>query len=471
MTENTNYPKQRHPLSDPRIVRLRDAVRAMKGGDFFQVPAEDGDDDLADLSRELQGLGGILQSRTEELRTLLKMTERINSGFLLDEVLQYVYDEFRKVIPYDRIGFAFIEEDGRTVRSYWSRSDSTQTLWLNKGYTAPLEGSSLEEIVFSGRPRILNDLEHYSREHPDSESTALILKEGIRSSLTCPLVALGKPIGFVFFSSRQPHAYRDLHSDIFQQLAGQLSIITEKSRTYQHVLELNDIKNTFLGIAAHDLRSPLTVIKGNLDLLRDRLLGDISPVQDEAVQRMSLYCESMLSLINDLLSVSVIEAGKLELRFQNVELGPYMTQIYDFNSMLAKTKNISLRLDMDHHLPHMRIDPDRMTQAVNNLIGNAIKFSHPGGAVVLNIKSAENRVWISVTDQGPGIPAPEISRLFHFFEKTSVRPAHGEPGTGLGLAIVRKLVEAHGGEVEVRSQEGAGSTFSIILPVRPDCAG
>ena len=471
MAENSNNPKPSRAISDPRVTRLLSAVRAMKAGDFSRISNVEGDDDLADLTRELQDLGEVLRSRAGELQTLLKMTERINSGFHLDEVLQYVYDEFRKVIPYDRIGFAFIEGEGRTVRAYWGRSDALPELWLKKGYTAPLAGSSLEEIVFSGRPRILNDLEQYAREHPESESTALILKEGIRSSLTCPLIAAGKPVGFIFFSSRQPNAYRDAHIDIFQQLAGQVAIITEKSRMYQRVLELNEIKNRFLGIAAHDLRSPLTVIKGNLDLLKDGLLGDISAAQDEAVRRMSLYCEAMLSLINDLLSVSTIEAGKLQLRIRDVAPGPFMSQIYDFNRMLAKTKDINLCLNMDDHLPLIQIDPDRMTQAVNNLISNAIKFSHPGGTVILNVKPAENRIQISVTDQGPGIPAPEISRLFHFFEKTSVRPTRGEQSTGLGLAIVRKLVEAHGGEVTVLSEEGTGSTFSILLPLRPDLSG
>ncbi|MFA5260227.1 MAG: GAF domain-containing sensor histidine kinase [Candidatus Omnitrophota bacterium] len=465
MTKNIDNPGPSHAMPDPRVARLLHAVRAMKAGDFSQISAEEGEDDLAALSRELKDLGETLRSRTGELRTLLKMTERINSGFRLVETFQYVYDEFRKVIPYDRIGVSFIEEDGETVRCYWGRADTREALCLKKGYSAPLKGSSLEEIIFSGQPRILNDLEQYYREHPKSESTELILKEGVRSSLTCPLIAAGKPIGFIFFSSRQPYAYRDQHIEVFQRLAGQLSLITEKSRMYQQVLELNDTKNKFLGIAAHDLRSPLTVIKGNLDLLKDRVLGDINPAQDESLQQMNFSCKSMLSLINDFLSVSVIEAGKLELRFKDTDPALFMTEIYDFNSMLAKAKNINLRLDMDPRLPFLRVDPDRLAQAVNNLISNAIKFSPPGGTVVLSVGYLGKRIQISVADQGPGIPASEMSRLFRFFEKTSVRPMHGEPSTGLGLAIVRKLVEAHGGEVTVSSQEGQGSTFSILLPL------
>jgi len=337
-------------------------------------------------------------------------------------------------------------------------------LYLKEGYTAPIAGSSLERIILSGRPRILNDLEQYAREHPDSESTQLILKEGVRSSLTCPLMAAGKPIGFIFFSSCQPCAYSNQHIEIFQQLAGQVALITEKSRMYQQVLELNETKNRFLGIAAHDLRTPLTVIKGNLDLLRERILGDTTAAQDQALRQMNLSCQSMLTLINDFLSVSVIEAGKLELRLQDTDPAVFVADLCDFNRFLAQTKNISLHLDMDNQLPHFQIDPERLAQAVNNLISNAVKFSPPGGTIVLSVKLSGEKIQISVTDQGPGIPASETSRLFHFFEKTSVRPRHGESSTGLGLAIVRKLVEAHGGEVSVVSQEGKGATFSILLP-------
>ncbi|HPN57390.1 MAG TPA: hypothetical protein PLD92_11140, partial [Candidatus Omnitrophota bacterium] len=118
MTKNINNPEPLPAKPDPRVARLLHAVRAMKAGDFSQISAEEGEDDLAALSRELKDLGETLRSRTGELRTLLKMTERINSGFRLVETLQYVYDEFRKVIPYDRIGVSFLEEDGETVRCY-----------------------------------------------------------------------------------------------------------------------------------------------------------------------------------------------------------------------------------------------------------------------------------------------------------------------------------------------------------------
>ncbi len=452
-------------MSESRIAQLIQAVRAIKAGRFSVIQEDKGDDELALLSRELKDLGGKVQSWTGQMETLFRVTEKVNSGFVLEDVLQYVYDEFRSLIPYDRIGFALIEESEKIVRSSWARFDGVEQLHLNKGYSAPLDGSSLSDIILTGQPRILNDLEEYLRDRPGSESTRLILKEGIRSSLTCPLVTSGKAVGFIFFSSRQTHTYQNLHVETFKQIAGQLSVITNKSRMYQRLLELDDLKNRFLGIAAHDLRSPLTVIKGNIDLLEDGLLGPLTDAQSDAVQRMNAYCESMLQLINDLLNVSTIESGRIDLKIEDVDMEKFLTHIYEFNGMLAQTKNISLKLDLEPDLPWVRMDPARMTQVLNNLISNAIKFSLPGKNIILAAKTCPGQMCVDVVDEGQGIPAEERHKLFSFFGKTSVRPTQGEFSSGLGLAIVKKLVEAHQGQVSVKSQEGLGSTFSLTLPL------
>jgi diguanylate cyclase (GGDEF)-like protein len=172
------------------------------------------------------------------------------------------------VIPYDRIGLALLESEGRTVRSRWARSESVE-IKLGVGYSAKLAGSSLAETISSGRPRILNDLEAYVEKHPHSESTQLIVAEGIRSSLTCPLVARGKPIGFLFFSSREKNTYQELHQGQFMQLASQISVIVEKGRLYEELLALNgqleQIQKTLEHEASHD---PLTGLWNRRAVLR-----------------------------------------------------------------------------------------------------------------------------------------------------------------------------------------------------------
>jgi class 3 adenylate cyclase len=169
---------------------------------------------------------------------LVELTDRINAGVTLDAVLDHLFESFEGVIPYDRIGCAVVDEDGRTVRSVWNRS-RVPAIGISRGYTAPLENSSLRTVLESGRPRILNDLVAYVRDHPNSESTRRMLGEGIRSSLTCPLTALGRTVGFLFFSSLRPHAYTAEHTGIFVQIAQRVSIIIEKGRLLQDLLSTN----------------------------------------------------------------------------------------------------------------------------------------------------------------------------------------------------------------------------------------
>ena len=452
-------------MTDPRIIKYRDVAQAMKKGEFrVKVPIE-GDDEIAQLGHALIDLGKTLESKFDEIAKLLKITEEVNAGLMLEEVLNHVYDSFRPIIPYDRIGFALLEEEGKIVRSLWVRSESP-IIKLSAGYQAPLEGSSLQKIIQNGRPRILNDLKTYFERHPRSDSTRRIVEEGMQSSLTCPLIANGKPIGYVFFSSMQPNTYKDVHIDLFLQIAGQLSVIVEKGRLYQQLVKLNELKDKFLGMAAHDLRNPITVVKGYLAILLDNLLGNIPDPQREIMAKMDKACETMLALINDLLDVSAIEAGELKLKPRQVDLSEFLSECYESNRILAKPKGIELQLALHPPLPQAWIDSDRINQVVNNLITNALKFSHPKTTVTLEAKTKENQVEISVTDQGQGIPKEEIPKIFREFGRVSVRPTAGESSTGLGLAIVKRIVKAHNGQIWVESEVGKGSTFTFSLPLK-----
>ncbi|MEK9753494.1 MAG: GAF domain-containing protein, partial [Rhodospirillaceae bacterium] len=197
-----------------------------------------------DVSEAMVALGGRLDHKFAEIKAPNEITARVNAGMFFDEVLDHVFEDFEKLIPYDRIGVALIEdsESGKTiVRSRWNRAKYGETL-LGKDYAAVLAGSSLEAIARSRRPRILNDLAAYLDEHPHSGSTRLILREGIHASLTCPLVADDRVIGFIFFSSCRA----DQHVELFAQIAGELALTLEKSRAYEDLYLRNElIKKVF----------------------------------------------------------------------------------------------------------------------------------------------------------------------------------------------------------------------------------
>jgi hypothetical protein len=187
--------------------------------------------DLHELSKELEG-------KFHEANKLHEISANVTAGLFLDDVLNRIYDSFKLHIPYNRMGCALLSDENKTLTAYWGRSDSPHVK-IQTGYSASMQGSSLQKVIDTGRPRILNDLEAYLVEHPTSTATELLVTEGMRSSLTCPLVADGKPLGFLFFTSSEKNTYQNLHQEIFLQIAEQISILIEKGRKYQQLHELN----------------------------------------------------------------------------------------------------------------------------------------------------------------------------------------------------------------------------------------
>lgn len=225
---------------DRRLTIYREAVRTMREGTFaITIPPTQEDDPLGQLGLELKDLAERLERRFDELSRLQEIATRISMGVFIHEVLDYIYDIFHKVIPYDRIGYSLIMNDGKKARAFWHKCNYVENIRITEGYTERLAGSSLETILATGEPRILNDLKAYSAAHPKSVSTRLIVEEGIQSSLTCPLIVDGRPIGFLFFSSRESHTYRDEHKRLFIYIATQVSCVIQKSLLYQQIFDLN----------------------------------------------------------------------------------------------------------------------------------------------------------------------------------------------------------------------------------------
>jgi len=237
------------PAREDRIAKLIEVAEALREGRFgVDVPGDAGGDDVGRLGAAMKGLSLSLERRWREVEELDLVSNRVSAGVLLDEVLEEFYREAKGIFPYDRIGISLLEDGGRTLRARWAKS-SLGPLRLGGGYAAPMEGSSLEEILATGRPRILNDLCAYLAARPSSASTRLVVEEGVRSSLTCPLVAGGVPIGFLFFSSALTGAYADAHVGAYQRIAGQLSVLVEKARLVSELSAQKgalEVRNAFI---------------------------------------------------------------------------------------------------------------------------------------------------------------------------------------------------------------------------------
>jgi signal transduction histidine kinase len=218
-----------------------------------------------------------------------------------------------------------------------------------------------------------------------------------------------------------------------------------------------------LGAAAHDLRSPLTVIQGFANVMRSD--PNLTPDQAELLDYMVGEADHMTEILGDLLDVAAIEAGAIELQVAEQSIGELLDDRARAHRILASPKGQTLSADIPEDLPTVSFDRRRIGQVLDNLLSNGVKYTQPGGTLRMRARSSAKWVTVEVMDNGQGIPAAELPKVFEEFAKTSARPTAGESSTGLGLAIARRLIEAHGGTISVTSTEGEGTTFRFTLPV------
>ena len=241
--------------------------------------------------------------------------------------------------------------------------------------------------------------------------------------------------------------------------------VTEKKRYEQRLKELDKMKSAFVSNVSHELRTPLTAIKASADNMLDRLIGDLNGKQVGYLTRIKSNSDRLARLINDLLDLSTIEAGKIDLRPTKLSLVTLVKEAAESLRPVATEKLINLTVMSADPGVIAWADRDKVIQVLMNLIGNALKFTPTRGKVTIAV-AKDSAAWmqISVTDTGPGIPAEEVNKVFGRFYQIGQAGTQKTQGTGLGLAISKALVEMHGGKIWVESEAGKGSTFFFTLP-------
>lgn len=401
-------------------------------------------------------------------KILIDVNEKILKGLSYEKILDFIFGSLDRVIPYDRIGIALLEKNGteQRIKLNWVKSKN-KIEHLGIPYYASSISPSLQNIINSNQPRIINDLSDYFRNNPDSLATELIIKDGIRSNLTCPVHYDNKTIGFIFFSSAQKNTYDLKHIEIFQQIANEISVIINHGKL-QKSFNHSEIQSRNINMTLHDLKSPLNVLQGFAEISIDRpWFKELSPEAKLVFETFFRNTQYMKNLVSELSELISLKNGTDACEVHQNKLVDFLKDIEQLGHEMADQKEITFRADFQSTLPStVSFDDHKIKRVLTNLFSNAIKFSKRKSEILFSVKIQNNQLHFAVQDHGQGILENERSKLFQEFGKTSTRPTKGESSTGQGLAIAKNIIDQHQGEISVATQIGIGSTFSFWIPLK-----
>lgn len=249
----------------------------------------------------------------------------------------------------------------------------------------------------------------------------------------------------------------------YGQTVGMVSVLSDITKQK----ELDQLKSNFVANVSHELRTPLVAIEKSISLILSKTTGEISSTQEQFLEIADRNLKRLSRLINDLLDLSKLEAGRMELKPLPSSIGKVINESVETLDTWAKTKSIKIEKRIQDGIPEVNIDTDRIIQVLNNLIGNAIKFTPKDGNVTVEAKlhGEERGIEVSVQDTGIGIPKEALAKVFDKFYQIGERNSTDISGTGIGLSIAKEIVELHGGKIWAESQQGQGAKFTFTLPL------
>jgi signal transduction histidine kinase/DNA-binding response OmpR family regulator len=414
---------------------------------------------LEEANRELhhheQILSRMVKAATQRITALYEAGKEISTSLSRQATLEVIVNQVTKlanapaslVFLYDTDTGEYIAEAGAGV---------AQELLKNYRFGTG-EGLHGQSVRNASPVRAANVAETVGVEAFLSELEAT-------SALVIPLLTNENVLGTITALRRDGRAFSPDDQEVLTMFASQASIAVTNAILYERTKELDRMKSEFVAVVSHEVRTPLTSIKGSLELLGDERFHVLPPPQRELLSICQANAERLITLINDILDFSKLESSKLSLNFESVEVGKIVPEAVDHIRNLAAIKGVSIDVHMEGSAGVVEADPMRVAQVITNLLGNAIKFSPDKGKIEVWARGTEEEVVIDVKDRGRGISQRDLSRLFQRFAQLDSSTTRKAGGTGLGLVISKGIVEQHGGRIWVESVMGEGSTFSFAIP-------
>ena len=461
----------------------------VKTGDELEGLADQFNRMTAQLSESYAGLERKVDERTAALiealeqQTATAAVLQVISGAQSDvqPVFDKIVDSCHRLFASEMIGIQVVEDDAATLRLAAYRGLGRDQ--LQRLYPLALAGSSAALAI--SEQRVVHTPDVLGGEHvaPSLLRTAQLTGSNF-SHLQAPMLRDGKGVGSIFLSRIPPRPFSDKEIGLLKTFADQAVIAIRNARLIQeiqaksHQLEVaNQHKSEFLANMSHELRTPLNAIIGFSEVLSEQMFGDVNDKQMEYLLDIHSSGQHLLTLINDVLDLSKIEAGRMELEPSCFDLGLLLDNSLTLVRERAQRNGLTVTLDVDDGLDEWVADARKVKQVVVNLLSNAVKFTPTGGSVTLSARkltaradsagegAATDRVAISVADTGVGIAADEQALVFEEFRQASGDYLRKAEGTGLGLSLAKRFVELHGGTLSLQSEPGQGSIFTVTLPM------
>jgi signal transduction histidine kinase len=408
-----------------------------------------------------------LARSVEELRALSEVSQAVNSTLDLQTVLETIVAKAAQLSGTEA-GAIYVRDERREFQLRATYGMSEELIATIRDMHAEIS-EAVGQLTEAHQPNQTADL----RDLPPTPVNDTILRAGYRARLLVPLVRSGEVMGALIVRRKTPGEFAASTVELLKTFAAQSVLAIQNARLFREIEEksrqlamASENKSQFVSSMSHELRTPLNAIIGLTEMMVTNAARFGTEKAMEPLQRVNRAGTHLLGLINQVLDLSKIEAGKLELSPQTVQLVPLIDEVVGTARQLAEQNKNRLTAEAPDNLGSLTVDPMRLRQILLNLLSNACKFTKEGEVKLKAQRLVDGRDWIelAVADSGIGMTPEQQAKLFEEFTQADASTAQRFGGTGLGLAITRKLVRMMGGEVTVASEPGKGSVFTVRLP-------